>query len=654
MIPILYPPDEQSFTNNGLGRLADCRRFEVTEERNGIYECEFEYPTNGPLFDKIKYGYFVFATHDDSKTPQAFEIYSREATLDGWALFRAWHVSYQLNDIIVRPYTASGIAQAIARIPANEITPGKFTFWTDKTTAGDFELSVPKAARALLGGSEGSLLDVFGSGDYEFDMYSVKLYADRGTNRGVSIRYGKNLASLDQKLEGGNILNGVVPYWQSTDGDVVYLTAPIYTGGAIAYPTPLQTHTLEVIQTHVPEDIYAQYVNAKMQALDLSAEFETAPTPAQLAARAQEIISGSATYQLEENLAIDFVALWQTEEYKNVANLQRVYLCDTVNVFYERLGISVAAKVIKVVYDTLRERYTSMELGKPKTTLAQQIQQTVSSGIMAEAKKTFPDHSALQAAIDHATKMIEGGLGGYVVIEPDGSGYPQEILIMDTPDKSTAVNVWRFNQGGLGHSHTGYSGPFDDIALTADGQINASMITAGQLNANIIKAGTITDDLGNNSWNLETGEFRTDAGWIGDFEINGGGLYTENSVLGTRTNYHNWLEFSNTISRLMIKIDENRIALGALDSDDININQATEIDIEPSVAFDGGGNITQTSLKIGNTGGIWVYRSFSGGVEQSNTVNISSTFVTISATNDVAITAGQNFTVNNHAVLEIH
>lgn len=493
MIPILYAPDEQDFTSNGLGRLADCRRFEVTEERNGIYECEFEYPVTGPLFSELKYGYYVYATHDESKTPQAFEIYSREATLDGWATFRAWHISYQLNDIIVRPFTASGIADAMSKIPANEITPGPFTFWTDKTTTGDFTLDIPKAARALLGGSQGSLLDVFGKGDYEFDMHAVKLHIDRGADRGVSIRYGKNLKSLDQKLEGGDIVNGVVPFWQSTDGEVVSLDFPIY-GEAIAYPVPLITQAGETIQTYSGEDIIAQWANLKVQALDLSSDFDEPPTEAQLADRARAIMASATSYQLEENLEIDFVALWQTEEYKSVAALQRVFLCDTVSIFYEKLGITASAKVIKTVYDTLRERYSSIELGEPKTTLAQQIQKTVTDGVVAEVKKTFPDNSAMQTAIAYATAMIQGGLGGYVVIEPDASGHPEEILIMDTPDKGTAVNAWRWNSGGLGHSSTGYNGPYDDIALTADGKINADLITTGTLDASQVNVENINAD----------------------------------------------------------------------------------------------------------------------------------------------------------------
>ena len=53
MIPILYDSNELSFTSNGLGRLRDCISCMVTEERNGVYECDFSYPVDGANFDLI-------------------------------------------------------------------------------------------------------------------------------------------------------------------------------------------------------------------------------------------------------------------------------------------------------------------------------------------------------------------------------------------------------------------------------------------------------------------------------------------------------------------------------------------------------------------------------------------------------------------------
>ena len=137
--------------------------------------------------------------------------------------------------------------------------------------------------------------------------------------------------------------------------------------------------------------------------------------------------------------------------------------------------------------------------------------------------------SEIQQAVDHATEMITGGLGGYVVLNVnEETGETEEILIMDNPDKNLAVNVWRFNQGGLGHSSNGYNGPFNDVALTADGKINANMITTGTLNANIIRTGTISDYNGYNSWNLITGALTMTDGSIdiGSFEVDSTGKLT--------------------------------------------------------------------------------------------------------------------------------
>ncbi|MDO4527437.1 MAG: hypothetical protein Q4C03_01470, partial [bacterium] len=76
MIPILYEASEREFTSNGLGRLRDCTRCEVTEERNGVYECEFDFPVDGNHFDLIIPGRIILVTHDDTGDTQPFDIYA--------------------------------------------------------------------------------------------------------------------------------------------------------------------------------------------------------------------------------------------------------------------------------------------------------------------------------------------------------------------------------------------------------------------------------------------------------------------------------------------------------------------------------------------------------------------------------------------------
>lgn len=502
MIPILYGPDETKFITNGLGRLSDCKRCIVTEVRNGKYECEFDYPLTGAHFEEIQYGRIVGCTHDDNHDIQPFVIYSRSVPdLNGIVTFYASHISYRLNKIVVTPFTSGTITDAFAKLRAKSINGNPFKFWTDKTTTGSFEVSEPKAIRGLLGGEEGSILDVFGAGDYKFDKFTVRLYAHRGVDSDVEIRYSKNLTDLEETTDVGSTYNAIVPFWKDTEGNFLMLPEKIivYSGvePVIAY---LTDHNQIIIRTETDEPIEVAYSTINAVPYDMSSYFDEKPTVAQLRQAAQTRFENSNAWLPDENLTVDFVQLWQTEEFKDYAAMQRVGLCDTVSVYYDAAGIrKVKQRVIKVVYNVLLDRYDSIELGQPQTSLGQAIRQDILQEV--------PTTSMMEEAIQYATEMIRGGLGGYVVMTPGPNGYPQEILIMDTPDVNTAVNVWRFNQGGLGHSSNGYEGPFSDIALTQDGRINASMITTGILNANLIRTGVLKDYGENTSFDLSTGLF---------------------------------------------------------------------------------------------------------------------------------------------------
>lgn len=524
MIPILFNKLETEFLTNGLGRLSDCISCIVTEERNGIFECEFQYPITGVHYSDIQMGRLVYVTHDDTKEPQPFEIYKRSAEIRGIVTFYAHHVSYRLNDVTVRPFEAGSCAAALNGIADNAINWNPFTFWTDKTTVANYKSETPRNARAMLGGEENSILDVFGGGDYEFDGFTVKLHAQRGVDSGVVIAYSKNMTDLkaEESLEG--TYNAVVPYWLDSEGNIVTLPEEmiIYSGldPVIDF---LTDHNGVIIRTHEGEPIEVAYELVQAVPMDLSDAFEEAPTVEQLRNEARRRFEQSQAWLPDETIDVNFVQLWQTEEYKNYAALQRVRLCDTVSVYYKKLGVeAVKKKVVKTVYNVLLDRYDSIELGTPSVSLAQAIQRTILEEV--------PTTSMMDEAIQYATKLIRGGLGGYVVMTPGPNGYPQEILIMDTPDINTAVNVWRFNQGGLGHSSNGYQGPYSDIALTQDGKINASLITTGTLNANLIRAGIIQDISGKNHWNLDSGNFVTQRGELGPYAIDEDGLAYSDSA----------------------------------------------------------------------------------------------------------------------------
>lgn len=488
MIPILYRPDEFFFLSNGLGRLTECSECTVTEERNGIFECEFKYPITGRFYQyMIDEGGTIAVIHDDKHDIQPFDIYSYSAPIDGVVTFFAHHISYRLANIIVSPFQAVSCALAIDGLKTHSLNRNDFTFWTNKATDGNFDLTHPDNIRALLGGQTGSILDIYGTGEYEFDKYQVKLYLNRGVDTGVTIRYGKNLTDIERKFDKGQIFNAVAPYWTDGTNTVSLSDYIVISPDAPLTLAPWTADTGDYITDDNGEIIYFQYVQLQPASLDLSAEFQDMPTEAELRQKALDYLANNQPWTPRDNITVDFVQLWQTPEYENVANLQRVSLCDTVSIYYPELGVTATnAKIIKVVYNVLNERYDSMEIGTPKTSFADYLK-----GDISEFLREDPEFSGWQAAIAHATEMITGGLGGHVVMTPNADGEPQEILIMDTDDIDTAVHVIRMNKNGIGFSDNGYSGPFES-AWTIDGQFNANFIATGTLLANFIKGGTLS------------------------------------------------------------------------------------------------------------------------------------------------------------------
>ena len=507
MIPILYESNETRFETNGLGLLADCVSFLVTEERNGQYEAEFQYPISGINFDEIKVGRFVACTHDERGDVQPFIIYKKTVPdVNGIVTFNAYHISYLLSNIIVLPFEAGSVYGAMSGIKTFSANNNPFTFWTNKPNVKDFKFTVPRLARNILGGEDNSILDVYDGGEYEFDKFEVRLYENRGKDSGVTIRYGINLANLSQEIDNAGTYNAVAPYWQDAEGNAVYLPEGVV----------------------VMDEAQGSRVDALP--LDLSDKFtDKVPTVDELRQMAKNSIASGKAWQPTENLKVEFYRLWETEEFAEFADLQSVSLCDTVTVIYPVLGISeVKQKVIRTVYDVLLERYDSIELGVLQTSLGKAIQSAV--------LEVVPTKEEVRNTVRLESDLLRGGLGGYVVMPPGEHRYPEEILIMDSPDKETAQNVWRWNKQGIGYSPNGYHGPFT-TAWTIDGQFVADFIKAGALadkNRNTVldletgsltfKKGLIRDTDGNNSWNLDTGVLTAEKGFIGDFTLNNGEL----------------------------------------------------------------------------------------------------------------------------------
>ena len=483
----LFTENTTDFTTNGIGQLADAISCYVEEKRNGSYELEMVYPVDGIHFSDIKHSRFITAKPADGKAEQPFRIYKIKKPMNGKVKIKAEHNSYRLSHIPVSPFSATTLAEAFMKLKSNAVEDCPFEFWTDKSSTGNFEVTEPASIRSRLGGVRGSILDIYG-GEYEFDNYTVKLHSARGSDRGVTLRYGKNILDIDQEENIQNTVTGVYPFWKGTDDNdgeqLVELDEKVlHSSNAANFP----------FQRTIP--------------LDLSEDFENPPTQAQLRARARAYMTANNVGVPHVSIKVSFLPLWQTEEYKDALNLERVNLCDTVTIAFEKLDVQATAKVVRTKFNVLADRYDEIELGDAKSGLGEALKNDISGVAEISTSQVKDAKSELRKAIKHATKLITVGLGGYVVFGQNANGEPEEIFIMDKPSVETAVNIIRINKNGIGFSTNGYSGPYAN-AWTIDGHLVADFITTGTLTAVLIKAGILSDVKGKNYWNMETGEFQ--------------------------------------------------------------------------------------------------------------------------------------------------
>ena len=458
MIPVLYKANETKFDSQGVGCLTDCITCYVHEKLNGVYELKFTYPITGVHFSDIKVGAIVDAIPSDGKAVQHFRIETITKPIGGKVTVEATHISYQLSYVPVKPFDAVGVLGALNGLKENSLTINPFSVWTDiSNTATKYSQKEPASFRQRLGGVAGSILDCFG-GEYEFDNYTVKLYAHRGIDRGVVIEYGKNLTDLEQEESIDKVITGIVPFWKDSNGDKV-----------VSIETPIES------------EYASKYPFKRTVVKDFSTNFEKEPTVEQLRAYTESYIKNNCVGVPQVSLDVSFVALEDTEEYKSLSR-ERINLGDTVTVRFSELGVDAKAKVIEYKYDVLAERYDSLKIGSVRSSLASTIQE-ITKVTSSAVTKPF-----LDAIIKYQTELIKGGLGGYVVTNYV-NGYPSEIIVGDSPNIEQMVNCIRLNKNGLGISKTGYNGPYR-TAITGEG-INADLITTGQLNGNLIKANSV-------------------------------------------------------------------------------------------------------------------------------------------------------------------
>ena len=334
--PRLYPPTAAAWDTNGLGALSDCISCVVEETLNGPFELEMQYRLNGLHYADITLRAIILAKPNPTARPQPFRVYKISRPINGVVTINAQHLSYDLSGIVIEPFNAPSLASALEGMKTNAVTENPFEYETDKTVISDFVVAYPSSARSLVAGQRGSLLDTYG-GELEFDRYQVKLWAHRGKDNGATIRYGKNMTDVNQEEDGSGVYTGVYPYWYSEEE-----------GSA------------DLGSSYVP--VEGEFDFTRILLLDLTEEFENKPTAEELTQKAQEYISnhdpGVPTISTT-------VSWYQSREF-----VENVNLGDVVGVYFSRLGISAKAKIVKTRYNSLQNRYESVDIGSVRSSIA--------------------------------------------------------------------------------------------------------------------------------------------------------------------------------------------------------------------------------------------------------------------------------------------
>lgn len=482
MSMILFPSGATTFETQGLGSIIDAISCNVHEVLNGEYELEMQYPITGLQYNNLQNRRIIYSKHDPYSDPQPFRIYRITRPMNGIISIYARHVSYDLAGIPVGVFDANNAQSAMQGLKNNSLVANPFLFETTMPTVANFSCQYPQPCRNLLGGQEGSILDVYG-GEYEWDEWTVHLQSRRGLDNGVRITYGKNLIDIEQDENISNLKTGIVPYWINSEN------------GEVIYSSP------QIIQAP------GEFNFSSVVPVDFGDEFESQPTPEQLADAGQQYVTNNKIGVPTVSIDLSFAQLEQYSLYESTEALERVRIGDTVHVFFAQLGINVSSRIVETNYDPILNRYNSVSVGSVRANIA---------GTIADQQQQIDDltqnptmSSAFKKAVSSLTQTILGAKGGSVrFLDTDGDGEPDTLYIADDPDPSKALKVWRFNYEGWGASENGYDGPFEIGATLNDG-IVANFITVGVLNGDLIQTGTIQSPNGRMTINLDQGKFST-------------------------------------------------------------------------------------------------------------------------------------------------
>lgn len=346
----IHEKTAKTFDTFGLGALVPSHCV-VEEELNGAYELELKHPyDDGGKWKRIERGRILYASTPRGMQP--FRIYYVKPSMKEISV-NARHIFYDLLDNQCKPISHSGTATAaeaaLTALQAAFAYPMPFSFDTDISITGTLTTGRMNPVQALLSDDDEATSFVKGyGGELLRDGFRVSVKAALGQDRGVSIRYGKNLVGLEVTEDESNVKTRIVCYGKN---------------GSATLDSPR----------------LGDYIYPKIYTLE-----DENKTLSEVQEEAQALLDGGCDIP-SINIKVDFVALEKTVEYREYAVLEEVFLGDMVTVINTKMGFQKQAKVISYEWDCLLEQYDEVELGDFIPTLAASVTSGVKSGSLASS-----------------------------------------------------------------------------------------------------------------------------------------------------------------------------------------------------------------------------------------------------------------------------
>lgn len=180
------------------------------------------------------------------------------------------------------------------------------------------------------------------------DNYDLFILPDEARDRGVSLRYGKNLLSAALRTDASGLITRIQPAGKAKDGETLLIS-----------DDPAQSFVDSARIGDYPA-IYAKRV-----------EYDVVEGKDLTKAEAREKLREKALSDFDAGcdlpsirLDADFVRLDLTEDYKALANAYALHLYDSVPVTDDAAGIVARARMTGYKYDALQGRYDGTTLGE--------------------------------------------------------------------------------------------------------------------------------------------------------------------------------------------------------------------------------------------------------------------------------------------------